>query len=200
MMTKPTPGMSNPRAATSVAMRMALSPCGSAVRSRNSLRVSSRSHCGLSLWMARHQHPSSGPSFRSRKLQPPLVLAKTIAVSPFRGSTFNNFCRRFNFSSSSSNTSTVCCTLAFTVSLSSSAHWPIRTCTASMLVMDSAVRCTSLGQVAVKKMVCRAEPASGPPAPPPCSGLPLGGHLATILRMSGSKPMSSIRSASSKTR
>mmetsp|Transcript_21957 Transcript_21957/g.51219 ORF Transcript_21957/g.51219 Transcript_21957/m.51219 type:complete len:238 (+) Transcript_21957:446-1159(+) len=194
-----TPGMSRPRDATSVATRIPLFD-GSArsVRARNLSRVSSRTVCPLPLWIARHQTfilcSTISCSISSHRYFWP---AKTIMVSPGPSSFLMIF-----FSSpilsSSSMTFTTCFTLAFTVSLSPSSAWPMRTCTASLDVSFLAAACTSRGQVAVKKSVCRAVPA--PLAPPASLGSPVSGQNATIFLMSGSKPMSSMRSASSSTR
>mmetsp|Transcript_14569 Transcript_14569/g.37069 ORF Transcript_14569/g.37069 Transcript_14569/m.37069 type:complete len:217 (+) Transcript_14569:740-1390(+) len=76
----------------------------------------------------------------------------------------------------------------------------MRTWTADALVKVAAMACTFLGQVAVKNNVCRLEPPRAPLAPPPSSGAPVSGHRLTISRMVGSKPISSIWSASSRTR
>mmetsp|Transcript_75833 Transcript_75833/g.209281 ORF Transcript_75833/g.209281 Transcript_75833/m.209281 type:complete len:241 (-) Transcript_75833:612-1334(-) len=196
-----TPGMSKPRAATSVATSTPRSPLElPEVRPRNCSRASSRTHCSLPLWIVRHQTPKPARCSSlviSSHLH--FMLAKTIAVSPLWSS---DLMRSFNCAgfSSSCITLTTCLTLAFAVSLSPPAPWPMRTCTADVEVRLAAVCCTSFGQVAVKKSVCRRVPATGPVAPPPSSGFPVLGHCSTILRMSASKPMSSMRSASSSTK
>mmetsp|Transcript_79770 Transcript_79770/g.243914 ORF Transcript_79770/g.243914 Transcript_79770/m.243914 type:complete len:213 (-) Transcript_79770:715-1353(-) len=199
--------MSRPREATSVATSTPRLPLAdAAVRSRNLASASSRTHWSLPLWIARHHSApwlEPGPNFfckfHSRSSHVLFWPAKTMPVSPRPSSALSTSTSLSSFASSSS-TSTRWITLLFAVSLSPLAPWPIRNCTALALVSDAAVSCTSCGQVAVKKSVCRAEPARGPVAPPASSGFPVAGHFSTMLRMSGSKPMSSILSASSKTK
>mmetsp|Transcript_105056 Transcript_105056/g.324068 ORF Transcript_105056/g.324068 Transcript_105056/m.324068 type:complete len:246 (-) Transcript_105056:355-1092(-) len=194
-----TPGMSRPREATSVATRTPRSlPLLLAVSLRNFWRVSSRSHCSLLLWMERTQMPRPARCKScTTSSQRAFMLEKTMAVSPAPSSVLISACRCAGLSSGSI-TITVCFTLALAVSLSPVSPWPMRTWTAALDVRLAAVLWTSFGHVAVKKSVCRRRPP--PRAPPPSSGLPDFGHLPTIWRMSSSKPMSSIRSASSKTR
>mmetsp|Transcript_71896 Transcript_71896/g.181399 ORF Transcript_71896/g.181399 Transcript_71896/m.181399 type:complete len:223 (-) Transcript_71896:1068-1736(-) len=198
--TRATPGMSRPRAATSVAIRTPF--ClffGLVVMALNVLRTSSRSHCSLSPWMALAHPQMIGSvllgfheSLSSRKSQVFLRMAKTTAVSPCFKVLLSTCC---NFSTllRSGSTKTCCVTFGLAVRRSP-APCPMRICTAFGLVREAAARCTALGHVAVKKSVCLAVPASA------SSGYPEALHAAAILRMSGSKPMSSILSASSSTK
>mmetsp|Transcript_57166 Transcript_57166/g.161396 ORF Transcript_57166/g.161396 Transcript_57166/m.161396 type:complete len:231 (-) Transcript_57166:755-1447(-) len=187
--------MSRPRAATSVQTRMPHSPVLPAVMMRNLWSTSSRTSWTLPLWMLLHQCFSllfwtSSSSWS----HPSFVAAKTMAVSPGWRLSRSTLISR-GFFSSGRRTSTVCSMFSFAVSLSPPAPWPMLTCVAFPLVRDRAIDCTSLGHVAVKNRVWRPWPAASPRA----SGLAGLGHIPTILRMSGSKPMSSMRSASSKT-
>mmetsp|Transcript_88269 Transcript_88269/g.254599 ORF Transcript_88269/g.254599 Transcript_88269/m.254599 type:complete len:205 (+) Transcript_88269:102-716(+) len=200
--------MSKPREATSVAIRAPRLPAdAAAVSSRNFAKASSRTHWSLPLWIARTHRapfPEPGANFfcksRSNSSQAFFCWANTIAVSPAANSFFSTSRSLAGFWLSSM-TSTRWVTFLFAVNVSPSDPWPIRTCTASLLVRDSAVAWTSFGQVAVKKSVWRCVPASGPEAPKASSGFwQVSGHLPTIVRMSGSKPMSNIRSASSRTK
>mmetsp|Transcript_27282 Transcript_27282/g.78374 ORF Transcript_27282/g.78374 Transcript_27282/m.78374 type:complete len:248 (+) Transcript_27282:368-1111(+) len=195
-----TPGMSRPREATSVATSTPRSALLLAVSARNFSSASSRTHCSLLLWIARHQMPRPLPwSILSTSSQRHFMLVKTMAVSPGPSSFLISSFRRAGFSSGSI-TFTTCFTLVFAVSTSPASPCPIRTCTGALAIRLRAERSTSLGHVAVKKSVWRQRPAVLPLAPPPSSGFPGLGHMPTISRMSASKPMSSIRSASSNTR
>ncbi len=120
--------------------------------------------------------------------------ANTIAVSPGFRSDAITFLNDTIFSDSSS-TWTVCLMLVF-VARPLFVSWDIPpTCIfIAWRVKSNELFCTSFGHVAVKNKVCLASPAktSCDVAEP--------GQFAMICRISGSKPMSSMRSASSKTK
>mmetsp|Transcript_46843 Transcript_46843/g.85821 ORF Transcript_46843/g.85821 Transcript_46843/m.85821 type:complete len:220 (+) Transcript_46843:584-1243(+) len=202
--TMATPGISRPRAATSVATRAAFGFVLSllVVIFLNVAKASSLYHWSLPLCMACTQRlllvfPSCNLLTKSSHRF--FMDEKIMQVSPSPSSFSSNSLRAIGFSSSS-KTLTTCLMLAFAVNLLSPAPCPMRTCTASAAVNERAVASTALGQVAVKNRVWRFVPAFGPDAPPASSGKPVFGQLSTIFRMSGSKPMSSILSASSRTR
>mmetsp|Transcript_51098 Transcript_51098/g.119649 ORF Transcript_51098/g.119649 Transcript_51098/m.119649 type:complete len:202 (-) Transcript_51098:937-1542(-) len=199
-----TPGISRPRAATSVATRAALVFDFSlfVVIFLNVDSASSLYHWSLPLWIACTQRllfdwPSRSLRHKSSHLF--FIEEKMMQVSPSPSSFSSNSFRAVGFSSSS-RTLTTCLMLALAVNLHSPAPCPMRTCTASFAVRERAVASTAFGHVAVKNKVWRFVPALGPDAPPASSGKPVFRQLSTIFRMSGSKPMSSILSASSNTR
>mmetsp|Transcript_144778 Transcript_144778/g.463998 ORF Transcript_144778/g.463998 Transcript_144778/m.463998 type:complete len:200 (-) Transcript_144778:1011-1610(-) len=130
-------------------------------------------------------------SLSARKSHVCLRIAKTTAVSPGCND-FVSTDLNLSILARSDVTITVCVTFGLALSSPPPAPCPIRTCTALLLVNAAAALCTTLGQVAVKKSVCLALPKSTSLAKPDL------GHLSTILRMSASKPMSSILSASSR--
>mmetsp|Transcript_25731 Transcript_25731/g.77702 ORF Transcript_25731/g.77702 Transcript_25731/m.77702 type:complete len:214 (+) Transcript_25731:74-715(+) len=169
------PLMSRPRAATSVATRTFRRP------SFKPLRAASRSRCPLSPWMApqgtrlRSSDCASWSHilFVEQKTRPFAALLLWSATPAFC-----RICMRTEFFSLPRHVQTIC--VMSWLPLSSS-RLPICTCKASCRNSEARRRMAG-GQVAVKKSVCRCR-----------------GTRARILRICGSKPMSSMRSASSST-
>mmetsp|Transcript_54193 Transcript_54193/g.141187 ORF Transcript_54193/g.141187 Transcript_54193/m.141187 type:complete len:229 (-) Transcript_54193:36-722(-) len=120
-------------------------------------------------------------------------------VSPSDSSEVNTLISLWSLSRRST-TWTICRTFLFAVSLSEPTPCPIRSCAAPSAVSSLAAARTRLGHVAVKKSVCRLDPASLPPAPKACAGRPVFLHRLTMSFICGMKPMDSIASASSRTR
>mmetsp|Transcript_63417 Transcript_63417/g.138100 ORF Transcript_63417/g.138100 Transcript_63417/m.138100 type:complete len:208 (+) Transcript_63417:348-971(+) len=161
---------SRPRDATSVATRMGDFP------SLNSFNTQSRSSCFLSPWMQRAGQPSRRISRVS--WSPPRFVSQKIKI--FEPSiTFSSRRLRRPRLSASCTTSTYC-RMVCAVRRSND---PTLMCTGASRQMSRASRCTSLGHVALHINVCRS-----------------GRTCDVIFRTCGSKPMSSIRSASSRTR
>mmetsp|Transcript_92550 Transcript_92550/g.287958 ORF Transcript_92550/g.287958 Transcript_92550/m.287958 type:complete len:212 (-) Transcript_92550:714-1349(-) len=161
---------SRPREATSVATRIGDLP------SLNSLSTQSRSSCFLSPWMQRAGKPSVRIS-RVSWSPPRLVSQKIRILEP--SMTFSRRRRKRPRLSCSCTTSTYC-RIVCAVRRS---REPTLMCTGSSRQRSRARRCTSRGHVALHINVCRS-----------------GRTWETIFRTCGSKPMSSMRSASSNTR
>mmetsp|Transcript_110010 Transcript_110010/g.350894 ORF Transcript_110010/g.350894 Transcript_110010/m.350894 type:complete len:212 (+) Transcript_110010:667-1302(+) len=160
---------SSPRDATSVATRIGDLP------SLNSLSTQSRSSCFLSPWMQSAGKPSSRIS-RVSWSPPRLVSQKMRILEP--SITFSSSLFRRPRLSYSCTTSTYC-RMVCAVRRS---REPMLMCTGSSLQMSRASLCTSRGHVALHISVCRS-----------------GRTCEVIFRTCGSKPMSSMRSASSST-
>mmetsp|Transcript_31773 Transcript_31773/g.94424 ORF Transcript_31773/g.94424 Transcript_31773/m.94424 type:complete len:208 (+) Transcript_31773:131-754(+) len=161
---------SRPREATSVATRMGDLP------SLNSLSTQSRSSCFLSPWMHRAGQPSRRIS-RVRLSPSRLVAQKMRIFEPSMTFSSRRF-RRLRLSPSWT-TSTYC----RMVCAARSSRAPTLMCTGASLQMSLASICTSFGHVALHMSVCRS-----------------GRICDWIFLTWGSKPMSSMRSASSNTR
>mmetsp|Transcript_27209 Transcript_27209/g.64634 ORF Transcript_27209/g.64634 Transcript_27209/m.64634 type:complete len:254 (+) Transcript_27209:283-1044(+) len=162
-----------PREATSVATRMGVSPL------RNCWRTQSRSCCCLSPWIQRAGKPSNRMERVSWSAER-LVSTNTRTLAP-PGCSRRCPSSRLSFlglSASDSTKSTTC----LTVLTAWSDTEPIVTLTYS-LRKSRAIACTSLGHVAVNINVWRS-----------------GRICDTIFLICGSNPMSSMRSASSRTR
>mmetsp|Transcript_26506 Transcript_26506/g.61280 ORF Transcript_26506/g.61280 Transcript_26506/m.61280 type:complete len:211 (-) Transcript_26506:545-1177(-) len=165
--------MSSPLAATSVAHRTRASPL------RNLLSAVSRLDWSRSPWISSVHKPKDLSLFNSqaRFVQFFLVLLKTKQLPPSAS------CPKIRFkadilSSFELQISTLCVMFVFVVMSSE----PIWICMGSLMYFLAKSR-HSRGHVAVKKSVCRCR-----------------GTFARILRICGSKPMSSMRSASSRHR
>mmetsp|Transcript_108158 Transcript_108158/g.349153 ORF Transcript_108158/g.349153 Transcript_108158/m.349153 type:complete len:213 (+) Transcript_108158:345-983(+) len=164
--------MSRPRWATSVATSTLALPCLKAQRAW------SRSRCSMSPWRQTMGAPAR-ESVECMLAAARLVFVKISAAPP-------EFCRVGKISSSrcfifslSLRIFTMCCVMsAFVVCASELPTWMC----VGVCVKDSATCLTSFGHVAVKSAVWR------------CCG-----RYLTSSRICGSKPMSSMRSASSST-
>mmetsp|Transcript_6356 Transcript_6356/g.21740 ORF Transcript_6356/g.21740 Transcript_6356/m.21740 type:complete len:217 (-) Transcript_6356:458-1108(-) len=169
---------SMPRAATSVATSTWEAP-----RAKPS-RAPSRSCCGRSPCMQSTPPNPSAERSRASAAQPALVLTKTRALAsaePARASRSLRMARRRPGLSASPSTSTRCSTVRTATGSSPHAPWPMLTCTGESRKSAARAR-TAAGHVALNSSVRR-------PA----------GRAWKISRTWGSKPMSSIRSASSST-
>mmetsp|Transcript_125814 Transcript_125814/g.361785 ORF Transcript_125814/g.361785 Transcript_125814/m.361785 type:complete len:231 (+) Transcript_125814:569-1261(+) len=189
-------GMSKPRPMTSVAMRIRVSPL------RNLSRTCSRVSCGRPPWIASASMPSAH-SFSLSSLAKffwltkmsilPSGCDKTCLMCASRSCLFSSSCFSHGFGSSGQSTTTTCWTMpsrASSASSSSSAATcpppppplrPMRIIAGASAHKLQASCWTSFGQVAEKNTVCRS------------------GRIALpIWSMSPLKPISSMRSASSK--
>ena len=165
--------MSRPRAATSVATSSGAFP----LRKRSS--AYSRSAWSLSPWIAPADRRPMAFIFRSMKSHRRLVPQNTMPRAPSTKFSLRTAIALSSFWSSVTS-STVCLMDLFAVSLSP--LLPMRTSAASGWRNVSAILRTPSGHVAVNMSVCRAV-----------------GHSLMIFLICGSNPMSSIRSASSRT-
>mmetsp|Transcript_24514 Transcript_24514/g.58550 ORF Transcript_24514/g.58550 Transcript_24514/m.58550 type:complete len:359 (+) Transcript_24514:41-1117(+) len=169
-----TPGISRPRAATSVAN---ISGHSSAVKRRS---ADSRSACCLSPCTPHVPKPSFQKTFSSMSTRR-LVLAKQMTREPSPRS------HRNLYSFASLTSSVACmktCVTEVLASSSASGDVPMKTCRVFAVRSMVPASCrTDLGQVAVNMTVCL--PAAS------------AGNASTMILSCGANPMSSMRSASS---
>mmetsp|Transcript_5482 Transcript_5482/g.16626 ORF Transcript_5482/g.16626 Transcript_5482/m.16626 type:complete len:253 (+) Transcript_5482:83-841(+) len=167
-----TAGTSRPRAATSVATSTGVWPC------LNEFSTASRSCWRLSPWMepARNSRIIAMHSWSHIRL----VEQKTMMRAP-GGLDLRIFASSAFFSCMPLTICTFCVMDLLATSFSSTP--PMNTCTVWLTTNCDAIALTSRGHVALKNSVCRAL-----------------GSARTIFWICGSKPMSSMRSASSSTR
>mmetsp|Transcript_143615 Transcript_143615/g.357957 ORF Transcript_143615/g.357957 Transcript_143615/m.357957 type:complete len:209 (-) Transcript_143615:455-1081(-) len=169
-MTTATFGMSKPRAATSVAMSTGARPA------LNSCRAYSRCSCVRSPWMLCTLRPTPARK-RSRSTACCFMFTK-ISTKPKSGCRRSRPNKKQSLSLSSTHASRCWMVLAVPPTRPTAMKEYVR--------MNSCARCwTSTGKVALVMTVCL------------CFGMP---SCWTILRICGSKPMSSMRSASSSTK
>mmetsp|Transcript_15047 Transcript_15047/g.39057 ORF Transcript_15047/g.39057 Transcript_15047/m.39057 type:complete len:212 (-) Transcript_15047:682-1317(-) len=164
--------MSSPRAATSVAIKIGARP------DLNSKRTRSRSRCSLSPWIALHGICRRSAMHRSSHMR--LVEQKISTRAPGPPCFMSVSMSLRSLSNSVGVSSTICWMSLLAVGRSPPE--PIVICAGERWNSEASRR-TSGGQVAVNIIVCRC-----------------GGTCAMMRRICGSKPMSSIRSASSSTR
>mmetsp|Transcript_13031 Transcript_13031/g.27411 ORF Transcript_13031/g.27411 Transcript_13031/m.27411 type:complete len:300 (-) Transcript_13031:656-1555(-) len=173
-----TPLMSKPRAATSVATSMEHS------RDTNLRSDASRSCCCLSPCTAQVEKPSCQNNLATKSTRR-LVLAKMTTDAVSKSSEHRKLYSSLSFTSSWASMK-VCLMALLATSSPSAVPSPMNISAVSSLLrmnLEATFR-TALGQVAVKKRVCRED---------------MGGRAAVICLSCGSNPMSSIRSASSST-
>mmetsp|Transcript_8601 Transcript_8601/g.21946 ORF Transcript_8601/g.21946 Transcript_8601/m.21946 type:complete len:214 (+) Transcript_8601:422-1063(+) len=170
--------MSIPRAATSVATSTRVLPC------EKEASAASRSACGLSPCIASAATPSANNDSANSR-HPRLVLTNTI-TRPAPAPPLPNPCalsaaRNLAGFPACETISTSCVMVLTACKAPASLPCPTRTSVASR-ESSAASACTCTGHVAVKKSVWRSL-----------------GSFSKAARICGSKPMSSIRSASSST-
>mmetsp|Transcript_83854 Transcript_83854/g.237832 ORF Transcript_83854/g.237832 Transcript_83854/m.237832 type:complete len:232 (-) Transcript_83854:586-1281(-) len=183
--------MWSPREARFVATSTALSAPRAAVLARKPSSVSSRSRWPFPEWRACAQAPPSlarSPFTSQSHLF--FVLQNTRQLPPGARSLPSTSTSRPSFALWVSRTSTRWATALLALGWPAE-RWATLTSTAVLAVRARAASCTARGQVAVKKRVCLRLLLARP------SFL---GHMATMLSISGKKPASSMRSASSRTR